>query len=129
MTTTRALPLAHAGQHRLQHVEGGVQVAVEHGSPAVWSEFSQRAFLQVGTGIGHQQVDLAQVTGRRRFDPRRVIRVGRVTGHGECPATVVECGQRSPQLLLVSAGDDDAGPLGQKQARGGQADAATAAGD
>ena len=123
------MALAHAGQHGLERVKGRIEIVVEHRLPTGGVQFGQRPFLDIGAGVGHQQVDGSQEGSRLGGDTGRVGGLRAIARHGMGPAAMVQGRQGRGEFVGVAPGDDHAGTLLQQQAGGCQANAAAAASD
>ena len=100
----------------------------------VWTIFSKRGFVRgagrrpaANSGIGEDDVQLAEILGEIREEPLAVVRHGNV---GAVAARVgSQFGDCFIQRLLVPAGNRDFSAFCNEKAGGGQADAAVSAGD
>ena len=77
-------------------------------------------------GVGEEHVDAPVVAGHGRVEPVQVGQVGDVALHAG--RAVADLGHGGVERVLAAAGDEDVRALGREPLRGGQADAAGAAG-
>src|SRR5262249_12106105 len=126
-----AAPLLHAGQEAFEGEEGGQQVAVDGGAPAVLGDVFQRGGRgEAAAGVGDQNVHRAQFAldlAAHRLD---VAEAGDVPGHAcGVAAVAADPGGHAGHSVGVPAVDGDRGAAAGELGGDSCADAPGAAGN